>query len=67
MTSQYYGVHICTAKVHGRPSKIWIAKITDRGTTWRRKCANEREAAISVDKRLIELGRAPVNILKPKL
>ena len=34
--------------------------------SWSKICDTEREAAIAADKRLIDLGREPVNILKRK-
>jgi len=53
--------------------KPWCAAIPFRifnindGYNWTAFFATEREAAIAVDKKMIELGRKPVNILKPKL
>jgi hypothetical protein len=50
----------------------WLARFgvwdkLSQSQTWRSKCfATEREAALQVDKWLIELGKPPVNILKPR-
>lgn len=49
---------------------IWIAFIDPPNCShrWRSKrYVTEREAAIAYDLKMIELGKEPVNILKPRL
>ena len=44
----------------------WMTLIQLRGTHWSKHFKTEREAALAVDKKLIEIGKEPVNILKHK-
>ena len=44
--------------------QAWL--LLSNGKRWNKVCKTEREAAIAVDKKLIELDREPVNILKRK-
>lgn len=45
----------------------WTAQgVTARGRRWQKRCNTEREAAIAFDKKMIELGREPVNVLIKK-
>lgn len=73
MKSQYKGVIFDTSKHHGRDrlENKWVARCKVFGQQNKggrsSRHATEREAAIAYDKMLIELGRKPVNILKPKL
>lgn len=66
--SKYKGVSF-RAKAGGRTAKKpWVAKCTLKdGSRWVSPYREtEREAAIDYDKKLIEQGKPPVNILKPK-
>lgn len=61
--SEYKGV---TKKViNGKHHWISTLSLGD-GTNWQRYGETERECAIAYDKKLIEMGRDTVNILKPK-
>lgn len=70
--SKYKGV---SKLVHGDSSyekhnkKPWRATLAIKGEFSKQwfssYCKTEREAAIAYDKKMIELGRPPVNILKP--
>ena len=66
-TSKYFGVSLNKTRVHGRPVERWQCHVTiSHGKQWITNKETERDAALAVDKKLIELGRQPVNILKPK-
>lgn len=66
-TSKYFGVSLNKSKAHGREKIRWQATINiGCGVQWTVNKPTEREAALAVDVKLIELGRQPVNILKPK-
>lgn len=66
--SKYKGVYL-GYKVSGKDRNLpWSAQLTSNGSKWHSKYfLTEREAAIAYDKRLIELGKPPVNILKAKV
>lgn len=67
-SSKYKFVHLRT-KVHlnfGRWKGKWVASLEHDHGKWRAYFETEREAALAVDKKLIELGEEPVNILKRK-
>lgn len=50
-----------------RLGRQYIARLTYKGQPWASaRFDTEREAALTYDKKLIELGEQPVNILKPK-
>lgn len=59
-TSQYKGV----TQVKQSGEVFWIAQGTINGLRFAKRCENEREAAVAYDKKMIECGRKPVNILK---
>ncbi|NOQ49536.1 MAG: hypothetical protein GQ553_02590 [Nitrosomonadaceae bacterium] len=63
MTSKYRGVSKDARAVRLK----WHARYHNRkvGRTWKTWHATEREAALAYDKKMIELGKPPVNILKP--
>lgn len=66
-TSQYKYVSFNKTITHGRKVERWRAALNvSAGQVWACFKTTEREAALAVDKKLIELGREPVNILKPK-
>ena len=47
--------------------EYWQAQlILPNGKKWCKTCKTEHKAALSVDLKLIELGREPVNVLKRK-
>lgn len=64
-SSKYKGIYYDLAGV--RNCYRWQASKTFKGIKWRKDCKTEREAAIAYDKKLIELGLEPVNILKRKV
>ena len=55
--SKYKGVSL--QKIDGK-YEFWVAHMFK----WIKYCYSEREAAMEYDKKLIELGKKPVNILK---
>jgi hypothetical protein len=68
-TSRYWGVVKCNSKnkwVKNNPNYAWQGSVkcnlTDRVA--QKLFPTEREAALWVDKKLIELGKEPKNILK---
>jgi len=69
MKSKYKGVY-CTrnprrSKLATETPLLWGARYTyPDGKMWSRNTKTEREAAIAYDKKMIEIGREPVNILK---
>jgi hypothetical protein len=72
--SKYKGVY-CLLKVNEKTTyraarhgdKPWRAQHRYKGVRWNGKGrSTEREAALDYDKRMIELGLEPVNILKQK-
>lgn len=67
MTSQYRGVSFKTQGRNGRKVQMWIASTTLKGgISWWCYANSEREAAIAYDRKMIEIGKEPVNILKRK-
>ena len=44
----------------------WIATLTHKNINYKKHFKSEREAAIAYDKMRIEIGKKPINILKPK-
>lgn len=65
--SDYKGVAKSWGKNQkGKNKTYWVALHTHRGATWRKHCETEREAALAYDKRMIDLGLEPVNVLKRK-
>jgi len=65
-TSNYKYVRF-VAKKHGKPFNKWEAQVyINQGNQSKSYHDEERDAALAVDKKLISLGRDPVNILKPK-
>lgn len=60
--------HVCYAALNRSGHyEYWQGYLTmPNGKQWNKLCKTEREAAIAVDIKLIELGREPVNILKRK-
>lgn len=66
-TSHYKGVVFSIRKLHGRDYPKWQAscRLSDN-KRWNSYHDTEREAAIAYDKKRIELGKDPVNVLKPK-
>lgn len=45
----------------------WVARSHAKHTYWNKFCTTEREAALAYDRYMIKIGKAPVNILKPKM
>lgn len=66
--SSYKGVGRKTYKTSSGQTKMWRASTTlPDGTKWiSPQRETEREAAIDYDRKMISLGKPPVNILKPK-
>jgi hypothetical protein len=65
-TSIYKGV-MYARKGRWDKKYTWFAVCVIRGiVNWRSVHETEREAAIAYDKKMIELGKEPVNILKRK-
>lgn len=48
-------------------SKPWQGCLKVHGRSWTKMCKTEKQAAIAVDKQLIEMGKEPVNVLKKKV
>ena len=63
--SKYRGV-TKRRKVSSNHDKIWEASHQYKKERWTGRFMTEREAAIAYDRRCIELGLEPVNILKRK-
>lgn len=62
-SSKYKGVTFI--KSHTKNSKRWMAQGWSKsGHKWSLKCDTEREAALHYDKKQLEMGLEPVNILK---
>lgn len=62
-TRKYKGVQrkVCSNKRY----LFFVAKHRHNGNVWTSaKCNSKKEAALAYDKRLIELGLEPVNVLK---
>jgi hypothetical protein len=67
-TSQYYGVSRVTKHNVVEAGWLWEARVyCKNGRVAYKYCKDEREAAVWVDKKLIDDGRDPVNVLKKKL
>lgn len=62
--SKYKGVSMFI--VNGKQT-YWHAQKTHNNTRWQSTWKTEREAAIAYDKRMIQIGKEPVNILKRKI
>lgn len=45
---------------------VYFASIYNKKIKWQNQFSTEKEAAIAVDKKLIQVGMDPVNILKKK-
>lgn len=66
-SSKYKGVHFYNRGNLKSDKDYWIAQYNmPNNKQWRVYKATEREAAIAYDKKMIELGREPINILKKK-
>ena len=69
--SQYTGVtkaiynDSSREKSNNKPWEAYGRSNGEHGRQWRSRWKTEREAAIAYDKKMIELGRPPVNKLKP--
>ena len=65
--SEYKGVYLNGNRYTGKP---WKARVVQSkrnlNENWQADFDTEREAAIAVDRKRIELGLDPVNILKRK-
>lgn len=67
ISSKFHGVFVFTDKQTGPPKTKIIGTITHKHKRYRRaNFTNERDAALWVDKKMIDLGLEPVNILKRK-
>ena len=70
-TSKYKHVSACNPSDSNFCSitkgRKWVGQILWGMGIWVAYFETEREAAIAVDKKLIEIGEEPVNILKRKL
>lgn len=44
----------------------WVAQYKYRKTNWSAHFDTERQAAVAYDKKMLELGREPVNVLVKK-
>lgn len=65
---KYKGVRSRNRDRNGNKVLKYYASISTNALKWYGRHRNtEREAAIDYDIKLIELGKNPVNILKPKL
>ena len=62
-TSEYFGVSK-DGRVQPRGTKKWRASIAKNGQQVQKFFHEEREAALWIDKCLIEQGKEPKNILK---
>lgn len=62
-TSKYKGVGLYTIDGVLKWKAFYMVSKT---SMWQKICSSEREAAIAYDKKMLELGKQPVNILKPK-
>lgn len=64
-SSMYKGVTKRKKKSSG-DNRIWQAHLLlEDGKNWNSYHEEERAAAIAYDRKLLELGKPPVNILKP--
>lgn len=59
--SKYKGV--LKVRQTSNNSEYWKAQYKTRGHNWTCACATEKEAAIAFDKKMIEIGEQPVNVL----
>lgn len=64
MKSKYKGVYYTKNRSSSNAKDVWKAALTYNNVMWQNGYPTEREAAIAYDKKLIELGQEPVNILK---
>lgn len=62
-TSKYKGVN--KSKRQGKV--LWMSQYRANGHNWQKWHKTERDAAIAFDIKMIQIGKNPVNILKPKL
>jgi len=46
--------------------EYWMAQYRKDNHRWQKYCNSERDAAIAFDKKMIEIGKEPVNILVRK-
>ena len=51
---------------NSRNKVFWLAQGSIRGINFNIHTTSERDAALKYDKKMIENGKPPVNILKPK-
>ena len=58
--------HVTYSNLPSHKNRPWVAIINVNGRNWRKRCLTEHRAAVASDKKLIEMGSAPVNILKLK-
>jgi len=61
--SEYKGVSMI--RVEGK--YLWLMSGMHNGQRFVCRCETERSAAVAYDRKMLELGKKPVNILKPKL
>jgi hypothetical protein len=66
-TSKYKGVAYA-GRIKGKGHAFWKAQYENAqsGMNWEKLTKTERQAALEYDKKMLELGKEPVNILKPK-
>lgn len=60
--SKYKGV----SKVTNGRKEYWMTQYRTGNHRWEKHCDTERQAAIAFDKKMLEIGKEPVNILVPK-
>ena len=65
--SEYKGVAKLMNTSSIKSKDFWRAEYKFEGRHWFATFDSEREAAIGYDKKMIELGKSPVNILKSTL
>lgn len=58
--SKYKGVS--KIRVNGN-YEYWRAQYKTRGHNWSKLAKTEREAAVAFDKKMIDIGKEPVNIM----
>ena len=65
--SKYKYVSFHRSTITHNTYEYWQTQLSlPNGKKWNKKCKTEKEAALAVDLKLIELGREPVNTLKRK-
>lgn len=66
-SSKYKGVCLNETTFGGKKFSRWMCTVIIDGVNANSYHETERKAAIAYDMKMIEMGKPPVNILKPKL